>query len=484
LKKIITVLSVIILTGIIIISYGNLNYNGNQALAAHSICNNTWSDEKCMNCHANVYIDVVNSYHVQQVNRDVVDGQWDLLFLNLVEKQDTTRLVRGCGQCHPRGTPPHDPTIAAAAGQSECSRCHSKTDLVFEIHDTDEIVGGTITTDCTMCHVTTEESNSAHISDATCANKCHHTDVAKRSVMWCSDDYAAYDVHANAGIGCLQCHITSDHQIGKGNIIDRSDSIVTTDQPVKQCIDCHMEVTHGMIVDAHLEKVACEACHIPKLPGGQQPGGTAIDSIDWTNGNKDTEYKNVDFQPVLAWFNGTVNGIPQPSNKDDPGAVLKPFNVITITWWDEGIDLNVVKNPNTSLNRGDPITLSHIRSADINGDGEVSTEEIREFDLKLYGITGYPDTVLRHMDMYYSVSHNIVGEESALGKSALWCADCHGNTSRIDWVSLGYEADPAQTDPPTDFTTYEITVEVVPARPKPLEVVNEPWLFDPFKAGE
>ena len=483
-KKIITVLSVIILTGIIIISYGNLNYNGNQALAAHSICNNTWSDEKCMNCHANVYSDVVNSYHVQQVNRDVVDGQWDLLFLNLVEKQDTTRLVRGCGQCHPRGTPPHDPTIAAAAGQSECSRCHSKTDLVFEIHDTGEIVGGTITTDCTMCHVTTEESNSAHISDATCANKCHHTDVAKRAVMWCSDDYAAYDVHANAGIGCLQCHITSDHQIGKGNIIDRSDSIVTTDQPVKQCIDCHMEVTHGMIVDAHFEKVACEACHIPKLPGGQQPGGTAIDSIDWTNGNKDTEYKNVDFQPVLAWFNGTVNGIPQPSNKDDPGAVLKPFNVITITWWDEGIDLNVVKNPNTSLNRGDPITLSHIRSADINGDGEVSTEEIREFDLKLYGITGYPDTVLRHMDMYYSVSHNIVGEESALGKSALWCADCHGNTSRIDWVSLGYEADPAQTDPPTDFTTYEITVEVVPARPKPVEVVNEPWLFDPFKAGE
>jgi hypothetical protein len=81
LKKIITVLSVIILTGIIIISYGNLNYNGNQALAAHSICNNTWSDEKCMNCHANVYSDVVNSYHVQQVNRDVVDGQWDLLFL-------------------------------------------------------------------------------------------------------------------------------------------------------------------------------------------------------------------------------------------------------------------------------------------------------------------------------------------------------------------------------------------------------------------
>jgi hypothetical protein len=480
LTKIITVLSIMILTGIIIISYGNLNYNGNQARAAHSISNNTWSDEKCMNCHANVYDDVVNSYHVQQVNRDAVDGQWDLLFLNLIEKQDTTRLVRGCGQCHPGGTPPHDPTIATAAGQSECSRCHSKTDLVFEVHDTDEIVGGIITTDCTICHVI----NSAHISDAACANKCHHTDVAKRAVMWCSVDYASYDVHANAGVGCLECHITSDHQIGRGNIIDRSDSKVIIDQPVKQCIDCHMEVTHGMIVDSHLEKVACEACHIPKLPGGQPSGDTAIDSIDWTNGNKDIKYKNADFQPVLAWFNGTVNGIPQPSNKDDPGAVLKPFNVITITWWDEGIDLNIVNYPNSSLYWGDPIALSYIRSADINGDGEVSTEEIRGFDLEEYGISGYPNTVLRHMDMYYSVSHNIVGKESALGKRALWCADCHGDTSGIDWVLLGYEADPAQTDPPTDFTTYEITVDVVPARPKPVEVVNEPWLLDPFKAGE
>ena len=87
-------------------------------------------------------------------------------------------------------------------------------------------------------------------------------------------------------------------------------------------------------------------------------------------------------------------------------------------------------------------------------------------------IPDYPNAILRKTDAYYPVSHNIVSEESALGKSALWCADCHGNTSVIDWIALGYESDPAQTDPPTDFTTYEVTVEIIPARPKPVEVIK------------
>ncbi|MDW7777221.1 MAG: methanogenesis multiheme c-type cytochrome [Methanosarcinales archaeon] len=481
-KKISTILAVIILMVLIIISFGNLNYSGYQARAAHYICNSSWSDEKCIGCHVNVYDDVVNSYHVQLVNKNVVDGQWDLHFLNLIEKEDKQTLVRGCGQCHPMGIPSHNPTIAAVAGQSECSRCHSKDDLVFEIHNKDEIVGGSITTDCQICHsdnISNEFLYLTHISDSTCANKCHQTDVAKRAVMWSSTDYAEYDVHAKAGVGCTQCHITSNHQIGKGNTIDRPNPTLSFDQPMKQCVDCHFEVTHGMIVDAHLENVACEACHIPILPGGN-----AKYSIDWTNGYKDIKFQTDDFRPVLAWFNGTVNGIAQPSNKDDPGAVLKPFNVIAITWWDEGNNLDIVNNPNLSNNWGSPVVLSHIRAADINADDKVSTDEIREFDLENYGIPEYPNAVLRHLDMYYSVSHNIVGEESALGKSALWCADCHGNTSSIDWVLLGYEADPAQTDPPTDFTNYEVTVEIIPARPKPVEVENEPWLFDPFGAGD
>ncbi|MDP2846056.1 MAG: methanogenesis multiheme c-type cytochrome, partial [Candidatus Methanoperedens sp.] len=353
-----------------------------------------------------------------------------------------------------------------------CGRCHSEDELIFKKHDADGIIGGSISTNCQTCHsgdTSTENLYFTHIADTTCANKCHQTDVATRAVMWSSDNYSSYDVHSNAGIGCIQCHITSNHQIGRGNIIDRSDSSVAADQLVRQCIDCHTEVTHGMIVDAHLEKVSCEACHIPLLPGGMLPGGEPVYSIDWTKGHRDITFKEMDFQPVLAWFNGTVQGIPYPSKRDDPGAVLKPFNVISITWWDEGNDMDIVNSPDSSLRWGSPIVLSHISAADTNRDGEISIGEMRLFDSDIYGKPDYHNAVLRNRQFYYSVSHNIVSKKSALGKSALWCADCHGNTSRIDWALLGYEADPAQTDPPTDFTSYKITVETIPARPEPVE---------------
>lgn len=464
--KVYILMATFALSTLIIISFSNIDYNGYQPLAAHYINNDTWSDEKCSSCHFSIYDEVVNSYHVQLVNSYGANGQWDPLFLNLIEKRDTGKIIIGCSLCHIQGICPHKPAVAAVATQSECSRCHLQDDLIFKIHDADGITGGSITTNCLTCHsgdTSTENLYFTHIADTTCANKCHQTGVATRAVMWSSDNYGSYDVHSNAGIGCIQCHITSNHQIGRGNIIDRSDSSVAADQLVRQCKDCHTEVTHGMIVDAHLEKVSCEACHIPVLPGGMLPGGKPVYSIDWTKGHRDITFKEKDFQPVLAWFNGTVQGIPYPSERDDPGAVLKPFNVISITWWDEGNDMDIVNNPNSSLQWGSPVVLSHI---DVNGKSD------------------YPNAVLRNRQFYYSVSHNIVSKKSALGKSALWCADCHGNTSRIDWKLLGYEADPAQTDPPTDFTSYKITVEIIPARPKPLEVESKQFLFKPFRGGD
>jgi len=487
LTKLYAGLGVILLITIILINFGNLNYNGYQPLAAHYIYNNSWSDENCKSCHNNMYDDLVNSDHVQRVNSNGIDGQWDPLFINLIEKEDTSNRIRECGLCHSKGIPPHNPTIAAVAAQFECSHCHSKDDKIFEIHDIDEIVGGSITTNCQTCHLDDISSDNlylTHISDTTCANQCHQTDVATRGVMWSSDNYGAYDVHSNANISCIQCHVTSNHNIARGNIIDRSDLPETTDLPMKQCIDCHSDVKHGMIVDAHLETVSCEACHIPALPGGELPGGVPIDSINWANGFKDITFKKNDFQPVLAWFNGTVEGMPNPSDRDDPGAMLKPFNVISITWWDDGNDKNIINNPNSSLHWGSPILLPHIRAADVNRDGTISLDEMRNVSLNVYGKPDYPNAVLRSRVIYYSVSHNIVAEKSALGKSALWCADCHGNTSRIDWKLLGYDADPAQTDPPKDFTVNEITVEIIPARPEPVEVEKEPMLFKSFGVGQ
>ena len=476
-KKTVTVLIIITLIALITISYGNLNYNGNQAKATHYVCTGSWEDSKCRGCHVDANEDLLNSYHVQQVSRKSIDEQWNPLFLNLVNQEGAKKLVNGCDQCHTHGIPTHISSIATAAMQVECTNCHIKDESVYTIHDADGIIGSSITTDCATCHLD-ETNNDGDIlywtspSADTCANKCHLSNVAISAEMWGSDDFASYDVHASAGVGCLDCHVTNDHQIGRDSMPIYSETVPDNFYPMKSCVDCHAEVTHGMVVDAHIKTVGCEACHIPVLPGGEIPGGMPISSIDYSTGHRKVTNEWQEFNPVLAWFNGSENGIPHPCDKDDPGAVIKPFNVITISWWDEGNDVDIRNNPNSSTNRGDPIVLSHVRAIGTSTDIEESTNRMRTFDFNYDKIPDYPNAVLRQVDAYYLVSHNIVGKESALGKSALWCADCHGNTSRIDWTLLGYEADPAQTDPPTDFTTYEITVEVIPERPKPVEVIK------------
>jgi len=440
LKKMYVIIAVIVVAALIIVVGGGIDYGGYQAQAAHYMYDNSWSDEACKRCHVGVYEDVLGSYHVRYASGTIV-LPWDPLFLDSALKEADMRLVE-------------------ENAATNCTVCHSNN---TSLDETLYLTGP---------------------SDTACANECHYTDVETRAVMWCSDDYAIYDVHADADVICIECHTTVNHQIGRGNIIDRPDPFMLIDQPIKGCIDCHTGVTHGMIADAHIEKVSCESCHTPALPGGELPGGSPIDSIDYSDGERRVTYHVKDFNPALAYYNGTHEGMPHPSSKDEPGAVLKPFNVITIIWWDAGEDSYVVKDPNSSLYWGVPILLSHVRAADSNNDSAVSIDEMRGFDSGFDGTPDYPDAVLRQVDVYYSVSHNVVGEESALGTGALWCADCHGNTTtRIDWTLLGFEADPAETDPPTDFTTYNITVETIPPRPKPVEVENVPGLFNSSRSG-
>ncbi len=414
-KKMYVMIAVIIVAALIIVAGGNLDYDGHQALAAHYIHGDSWSDEACKRCHGGKYEKGLRTFHVLYASGEIV-RPWDPLFLDPALKEVDTRLAK-------------------ENFATNCSACH--------VNDIDPDGA---------CYL-------ASPSSATCARKCHCVDVEKRAVMWCSDDYAAYDVHADADVICIQCHVNGN---ARGNIIDRPDSSHLIKSALKKCTDCHAGVTHGLIEDACIEKVSCESCHIPALPGGDLPGGSPIDSIDYSDGERRVTYHTEDFEPTLAYYNGTHEGMPHPSGKDDPGAVLKPFNVITIRWWDKGDDSRVVTNPNSSLYWGNPIPLSHVRAADSSNDGEVSIDEMRGLDFNDDGTPDYPDAVLRQVDVYYSVSHNIVGEESALGRGALWCADCHGNRSRINWTLLGFESDPAETDPPTDFTTYNITVETIP----------------------
>jgi methanogenesis multiheme c-type cytochrome len=339
-------------------------------------------------------------------------------------------------------------------------------------------------------------------ADISCDASCHTYDGPLRGVMMGTDEYEKYDAHAAAGITCPFCHITANH-LTEGAVHEIPSTIPdsplnSVDNTVLSCDSegCHL-ITHDMIADGHLSAgLTCEACHVSMLPGG-----VAIESVNWANGVRKETIKSSNFRPVLAWAKEPVAGeLPHVDSKDDEGARLMPFNVITGTWWDAGINADVRSNPDTSVALGNPISLSHVKAADSNGDGTVTQEEMRTFDGNGDGQPDYQNAVLRQQDLYYKVSHNIASSTVGIAK-ALDCDDCHAASGTsllnsihfsgkqikcenchvinppIDWRSLGYEYDPAAPESYTDYSEKTIVATPYEARPKPTEVEREPQLF-------
>jgi hypothetical protein len=125
-------------------------------------------------------------------------------------------------------------------------------------------------------------------ADANCRG-CHETpDTRKSGRSWADDT----DVHKAAGVGCVGCHpaggdAPSDlisgagmHEFAKGDISIGSarDDI---DNTMNSCVDCHYlgatpvgytgaapaypVAAHGAIPPLHLEKLACQVCHVRYL---------------------------------------------------------------------------------------------------------------------------------------------------------------------------------------------------------------------------
>lgn len=88
---------------------------------------------------------------------------------------------------------------------------------------------------------------------------------AKRGTPFGAD----WDVHAAAGMQCLDCHVSRGHRIARGG---RGVDLVANDLPDVEvgCENCHGNEPHTAgprktVYNRHTEKVACETCHIAEL---------------------------------------------------------------------------------------------------------------------------------------------------------------------------------------------------------------------------
>ena len=152
----------------------------------------------------------------------------------------------------------------------------------------------------------------------------------------------SWDVHAAAGVQCIDCHETQGHRIAKGQ---HTTTMMSNDLPDVDvnCTKCHTEMPHHEnpaiddYLNMHLDKLACNVCHIPSL---QEDNATMRDFAHpvfeeeagiWV-------YHDIakETQPgkgiIYQWWNGDCTFLGNPIGDNPNGANLYRFYNPTHVW--------------------------------------------------------------------------------------------------------------------------------------------------------
>jgi len=308
---------------------------------------------------------------------------------------------------------------------------------------------------------------------------------------------ARTDVHLRAGLKCVDCHPAGssaddpridgkeEHQIAKG---DEPGGRVRDDLDgtVRDCADCHSTgylgapvARHAWLPPLHLERLACQACHIPErlvMPIEVQasdrfnpdpyitPGMKQL----WTFYGPDRRYRNhygiletmgyddkptEPFRPVLVRYKGKIYPVnrvhsawPAIETEGKPGLMMpKPGDIVKM--WNSHLK--------------DPARFPELsKIQDDNGDGVSEVNRPDEIDALIASVTaqlkesGYPmegkrvvwvmnDRVYSSGTRYREIprapweaspygnvhkySHDVYPAASALGVGG--CTDCHSPAS-------------------------------------------------------
>ena len=272
-------------------------------------------------------------------------------------------------------------------------------------------------------------------------NAVKHGDLDE-SLYWPS---ASIDVHMGEhDFECIDCHQTEDHEI-KG----RSISVSLDNENQVYCTDCHGTNLHeDERLNAHLDTVACQTCHIPafaledptKMEWKWSEAGQDLgDDPHVYLKIKGSFVYSEDVQPQYYWYNGTADRylLGDPINEDGPTAINYPQGSIT--------DPNAKIMP-FKIHQADQIydTVYNILiQPKTVGEGGYWTEFDWDLAARLgseitglpySGSYGFTDTI-----MFWPTTHMVQP-----ASEALQCNECHSEESRLDWEALGYPGDPIE----------------------------------------
>ena len=211
-----------------------------------------------------------------------------------VENAEGEQFSEGCGQCHIVGQygpisgammPGYTATDAEFAA-TDCLVCHA---VEYDMnarqvvkddngktrwnHDRRFIaamsVGNPSAETCLRCHQHNLGGDTYYPNPALEAMGRNKPRLAHPGAKRGTPFGADWDVHAAAGMQCLDCHVTQGHKIARGT---RGVDLVANDLPGVEvsCENCHgakphVKANRAAVYNRHTAKIACETCHIREL---------------------------------------------------------------------------------------------------------------------------------------------------------------------------------------------------------------------------
>lgn len=278
----------------------------------------------------------------------------------------------------------------------------------------------------------------------------------------------SWDIHAERQVQCVDCHFSLNNPVhARHDSGDQPDHLVYDPrrldlgeyllQPVhdfakgsaaqhaiapeladtmRRCEGCHdAQSTHGWLpyTKRHLETLACESCHIPRLYA------PALQSIDWTvlteDGEPRREYRGARGDPLQAatLVEGYAPALLR-SIDSDGRSLLAPHNLVTTWYWLAGDPPRPValRDLQAAWFDGDAHAAEVVAALDGNGDGFLAeaelvldSEEKQAVIAARLAAQGIPDARIAGDVQPYSINHDVTDSAGAIRD----CSACHGADS-------------------------------------------------------
>ena len=284
----------------------------------------------------------------------------------------------------------------------------------------------------------------------------------------------ALDVHMDIdglNFACTKCHVSNRHLVTGSRYDVKAHDLGGTGKPgerrdVATCESCHGAQPHhatsvtGIKLNDHVNRIACQTCHIPTIArggvatmvdwdwrtAGKTKDGMGYKEKNYTQGNGEhvATYKSIkgsfaydeNFAPHYGWFDGqmhytTIDTVFDPAAgavainayqgaADDPGSRIWPFKRMhTIQPYDKG---------------NNTLVYMHLWGEDDDAFwgtydfGRAIAAGMAQYGIPYSGEYGFVET-----ESYWPITHMVAPKEDAVA-----CVSCHQQDSRIQEIDGVY----------------------------------------------